>query len=165
MINAPRFRSTAAFAARTRATAPAVERATFVTFSLGGRRFAAPVETVERVLRWSAVRPAGADHAEGDLGTVSYAGRNVPLVDLAGALDLEYQPSASSRALVLTVPGGWLAAVVDDVHEIATVEAASIEPIAPDRVDLPAGVRGAFMRHDREMLVLDIVRALGARRA
>ena len=164
-MNAPRFRSTAAFAARARNSAPAIERATFVTFSIGGRRLAAPVETVERVLQGGAAVPQRAH--------VTYAGRDVPLVDLAAHLGLQRRPSESSRILVLKLPTGWLAAIVDEVHDVATVDAAMIslagrgsartENTSPGDDSVPPGVQGLFVQRDQETLVLDVGRALGFR--
>lgn len=153
----PRFKSTAAFAARRRTLAPTVERATFVTFMIGERRLAAAVESVERVLRGDAVLAAGASH-------VTYAGREVPIADLAGALACDAHRTAASRVLVVALPAGWIAVVVDAVHEIATVDAASIAAVAQgEPAALVPGVRGTFLRHDHEILVLDIARALGFR--
>jgi chemotaxis signal transduction protein len=159
----PQFRSTSAFAARARRSAPAIERATFVCFMLGGRRFAAPVESVERVLRWNVIDA----NAEGDVPqvrTVSYARRDVPLADLAGHLGLEDRPSAASRVLILNVPTGWVAAVVDAVLDVATVDAAIITLVERSEApDLPRGVRGMFIRQNQPLLVLDVGRALGFR--
>ena len=165
-MNAPKFRSTAAFASRARSAAPVVERATFVTFSLGGWRLAAPVETVERVLP--------CDNSVRDGGThVSYGGVSVPLVDLAAKLGGALRHSDASRVLILKLPAGWLAAVVDEVHEVAVVDAALISTPSRrnsdesnDRAgesDLPPGVQGLFVQRDRETLVLDVGRALGFR--
>ena len=173
-MNAPAFRSTAAFAARARSVAPAVERAAFVTFSIGGRRLAAPVETVERVLNLDSRAAHDATH-------VTYADRDVPLVDLASYLGLVRQPSASSRILILKLPSGWLAAAVDEVHDVAVVDAALISlagrgaaragaakaDIAQANIasedDLPPGVQGTFVQRDQRTLVLDVGRALGFR--
>ena len=171
-MSAPRFRSTAAFALRARSKALAVERATFVTFSVGDARLAVAVESVERVLRWTSSGARG-DEAGATSMHIRHAGREVPLVHFAARLGLVARPSAASRALVLNIANGWLAAVVDAVHEITTVDAASISlaGIAPALVAdgtegaLPvcAGARGTFMKDGREVLVLDVARALGFR--
>lgn len=154
---APRFRSTAAFAMRSRAQTPAIERATFVTFSIGGRRFAAAVEAVERVLRIP-----GCDGASPEF--VEYAAREVPLADLAGAIGEQSPQTALTRVLVVTVPGGWIGVPVDQVHEIATVDASAIMPVVQeDAAAAIPGVRGRFVRHDKDVLVVDIARALGFR--
>lgn len=157
IVSAPRFKSTAAFAARRRTLAPMVERATFVTFMIGDRRLAAAVESVERVLRGETGLESAASH-------VSYAGCEVPIADLAAALGCAAERTTASRVLVVALPAGWIAVVVDSVHEIATVDATSIAAVVQGE---PAarvpGVRGTFMRHGHEILVLDIARALGFR--
>lgn len=155
---APRFKSTAAFAARSRVQAPTVERATFVTFSVGSRRFAAAVEAVERVLRRRAGETVSGSH-------VAYAGREVPLADLGAVLGGGLTSTAHTRVLIVNVPGGWIGVTVDDVHEIATVDASGIMPISHDEpaAAIP-GVRGCFVRQDVATLVLDVARALGFRR-
>ena len=165
MSTATPFRSTAAFASRARSTAPAVERATFVTFSLGGRRFAAPVETVERVLQVGAELHGGTH--------VSYGAVDVPLVNLAASLGLVSRPSDASRVLILNLPTGWLAASVDEVHAVAVVDAAMISLAGRENGNvasarsgddsLPPGVQGLFVLRDQETLVLDVGRALGFR--
>ncbi len=164
---APRFRTTAAFAARSRSQAPAIERATFVMFTIGGRRYAAAVEAVERVLRIGVGEQSPCSHVE-------YAGRRIPLADLAAALGASSShtaltqtvltQTALTRVLVVTVPGGWIGVAVDEVHEIATVDASGITPVDADEpaAALP-GVRGRFVRHDVVAFVLDVARALGFR--
>jgi len=124
------------------------------------------VETVERVLQGKAVESS-------DATSVSYAGREVPLVDLAAHLGFARRPSESSRILVLNLPTGWLAAQVDEVHEVAIVDAAMISLAGrtsggadgPRRSEdgLPPGVQGLFVQEAGETLVLDVGRALGFR--
>lgn len=164
-MNAPRFRSTAAFAHRQRAAAPTVDRATFVIFSLGQQRYAVPVELVERVLRVSNPDSAPMDHAH-------FAGRDVRLIDLASALrapealmpasNLETSPH--TRVLIFALPAVWVAAVVDVVHEVATIDASTVAPITrsvPDAATFTApGVRGHFTRADQTVLVLDMIRVM-----
>src|SRR6187551_2651036 len=119
---APRFRSTAAFSRRHR-QAKIVDRATFVIFSLQGQRFAAPVESVERVLR-------GAPSRDGVMTSVEHSGRRVPLLDLRSALGLAPQAASalgSERTLVFAVQGAWIACAVDAVYEVATIDASIVK--------------------------------------
>ena len=148
-----RFRSTAAFSPRTRAPAVAVDRATFVIFSIGEHRFGVPVERAERVLR--------ADFA---LDSVTYSGRSLPLANLASALGLVLVPSIRSRVLVVAYAQSWIAAAVDAVHEVATIDASMVAPLVYDGTPtyLPVGARGIFMRQEQTVLVLDVARALKA---
>lgn len=146
-----RFRSTAAFSPRARANVVAVDRATFVIFSIGGHRFGVSVERVERVVR---------AHFAHD--SVTYDGRSVPLADLASALGLALAPSIRSRVLVFSSGQSWIAAAVDAVHEVATIDASMVAPLVYDgtRTYLPGGARGVFTRQEQTVLVLDVALAL-----
>ena len=148
-----RFRSTAAFSPRARVNIVAVDRATFVIFSIGGHRFGVSVERVERVLR------ADAAH-----DTVLYGDRRLTLANLASALGLELAPSTRSRVLVFSDGNAWIAATVDVVHEVVTIDASMVATIAYDGTHtyLPVGARGVFTRQEQTVLVLDVARALKA---
>lgn len=154
----PRFRSTAAFTQRSRTAAPLIDRATFVLFSLGGERFATPVEVVERVLR------PGSSQA--DLTTtVTHAGRQVPLLNIRAALGIATPAdrSAGARTLVFTVQQVWVAAEVDAVYEVATLDASLVGGLPDSRSDgrpWPIGSRGLFTRHDQQVIVLDMARVM-----
>lgn len=158
-MSMPQFRSTAAFARRQQPTAVAIDRATLVIFTMDDRAFAVPVELVERVLRPDALS---------DPHHVTFAGRQVRLIDLRRALDKS--PSAPSsgtprgeRLVIFTVQGTWIAARVDGVSEVATVDASGIQPVAAsDAAALPSGARGRFDRQGNAVIVLDMVRVLRA---
>lgn len=166
-MTAPRFLSTAAFTRRHRLRGPQVDRATFVIFSLHGQRFASPVESVERVLRNASSGSAPSNGAA--VTSVGHGGRRVPLIDLRAALGLARAGSVDQsveRTLVFTVHGAWVAATVDAVYEVATIDASLVQPLAPPSADTPAArpdaARGRFVRHDQEVLVLDMVRVVRA---
>ena len=148
-----RFRSTAAFSPRARVGVVAIDRATFVIFSIGGHRFAVSVERVERVLR-----------DDGAHDTVTYAGRSVPVASLASALGLALAPSTRSRVLIFSDGATWTAAAVDVVHEVVTIDASTVSPLVSDDAQtyLPIGARGVFTRQEQRVLVLDVTRALQA---
>ncbi len=153
-MSMPRFRSTAALSIRQRQAAPTIDRATFVLFSLGPHRFAAPVTLVERVLRGGVASDAH----------VAYSGRQVPVVDLRLAFrDTSAGPStlATRRSLIFSVQEVWIAAEVDAVHEVATIDASAVEalPVTAERV---VGARGRFQRHGHEVIVLDMLRVVRA---
>jgi chemotaxis signal transduction protein len=169
-MNMPRFRSTAALSVRQRRVVPTVDRATFVLFSLGAHRFAAPVTLVERVLR---ARPANAGSADADAADadaadadlhIAYAGRQVPVLDLRLAFaDRAARVSArdTRRLLIFSVQEVWIAAEVDDVQEVATIDASAVESLPVD-VEHVVGARGHFHRHGHEVIVLDMLRVVRA---
>lgn len=179
----PRFRSTAAFALRSRRTGPVVERATFVLCSAGVHRCAIPVELIDRVLRhdspMDAVDRVLRPDAHRDRTSIQHAGRALPLVDLTGALSapvpdapaphappasaaLDGAASARARLLVVMLSGGWVALRVDAVHDVASLDASLILTLgaAPATVPLPRGARATFVRDGFDYVVLDLVRAL-----
>ncbi|MEQ1691394.1 MAG: chemotaxis protein CheW [Gemmatimonas sp.] len=171
-MTAPRFRSTAAFTMRHRQAAPIIDRATFVIFSLDGQRYAAPAESVERVLRQT---PSGEHGAR----VVEHAGQQVPIIDFRAALGgatssraseagsaPDVRPAAGQRTLVFSVQDVWIAATVDAVYEVATIDAALVRPLEPvvafSESTMPRAVRGRFVRHDQEVQVLDMLRVVRA---
>ena len=172
-MTAPRFRSTATFTIRKRHVAPVVERTTFVIFSLGGQRFAASAESVERVLRNASAEGNGPT-------TLEHRGQQVPVIDLRDALRPALRDAIAAsgspsrvasmapgqRTLVFSVQDQWVAATVDAVYEVATIDAALVQPIATgsSNGDAPArlAVRGQFSRHDQVVLVLDMSRVVRA---
>jgi chemotaxis signal transduction protein len=145
------FKSTALFAVRRRAVST-VERATFVCFSIGDHRLAGPVELIERVLRPSS-----------DAASVVFAGRVLPLADLASPLGLVPGGGAAAlrRVLVVQVNDDWRALPVDAVHDVISVDARDVRPLPTAHPDAHrAGALATFTRGDSTVLVVDLVRLL-----
>jgi len=156
----PRFRSTAALSPRQRRAVAQVDRATFVVFTLGGRRLAVPVESVERVLRIGAPTEAGGPDVRPT--HVSHAGHSVPLLTLEPAMRLlPSVPTAASRVVVFSVRDVWVAAVVDQVHEVAIMDASLVQPVGEEERTL-VGARGRFERHGHLVIVLDMLAVVRA---
>ena len=149
------FKSTALFAVRRR-TVSTVERATFVCFSIGDRRLAGPVELIERVLR-------PASDAATDAASVVFAGRVLPLTDLASTLGLVYGGGSAAlrRVLVVQVNDDWRALPVDAVHDVVSVDASDVRPLPAAHPDAHrAGALATFARGGSSVLILDLVRLL-----
>ncbi|WP_396201622.1 chemotaxis protein CheW [Gemmatimonas sp.] len=145
------FKSTAMFAVRRRAVT-AVERATFVCFSIGAHRLAGPVELIDRVLRPSTGAPS-----------VTFEGRVLPYADLASPLGLVLGGGAVGlrRVLVAHVNDEWWALPVDAVHDVVSVDALEVLPLRADHPDAHrTGAIATFTRGERTVLVLDLVRLL-----
>jgi purine-binding chemotaxis protein CheW len=158
--NAPALGATSGvslFGARQRAAAAAaaaaIDRATLVAFSIGDVMFAVPVESVERILRYAVPSPssgAGAPY----VGTIDYRSKSLAVLDLRqkfGRSDLK--TGESTRTVVFNTQPEWIAAIVDGVSEVITVDAATIATPEP-------GARGYLLGsvqyRDRKLLVLDI---------
>lgn len=142
------FQSTAMFATRRRVVST-VERATFVCFSIGPHRFAAPVELIDRVLRPS---------ARGN--PVLFDGRALRTADLASAIGVasDGERAPSTRVLVCHVNDEWWALPVDAVHEVLAVDVTDILPLPTDHPDAHrTSVMAAFTREGALVLVLDLL--------
>jgi purine-binding chemotaxis protein CheW len=132
-----------------------------VTFRLGDDLFAAPIEAVERVLRYQAPR------AVPNLplwigGVIEYVDRIVPVIDLRRRFELPpTQTTPNMRLLVLTTGGEWTAVLVDAVLDVRTVQADDLVAPPPLFRGLSAEyLRGVIRRDDQLVIVLDTDRFL-----
>ena len=143
---------------------PAAERRQLVTFRVGADLYAADVFSVERVLPYVAPRaipnvPAWLD------GVIEYEGRVVPVIDLRTRFDLPVAPNREqSRILMFSVDEQRVAATVDTVNEVATVDARDLEePPAIFRGLARQYVRALVRRGEQVIVVLDIAHLLNSR--
>ena len=141
-----------------------VEKRQLVIFRVGDQQYAADVFSVERVLRWTAPRaipnvPAWLD------GVIDYGGRAVPVIDLRTRFDLAVSASREqSRILVFTLGESWIAATVDAVDEVATVEARELEePPTLFRGLARQYLKALLRRGEQVIVVLDVAQLLNAR--
>ena len=89
--------------------------AQIVTFRLGEDLFAADINDVERVLRYSEPTPVP-NVPDWVQGVIEYRSQVVPVIDLRVRFELEATPpSNTTRLMVLSSAGAWIAAVVDAV--------------------------------------------------
>lgn len=164
----PTSSGSSAFGARHRsaaaaAAAAAVDRATLVTFTVGEDTLAAPVESVERVVRFAQPSPIPGmpDWLE---GVIEYRGVMVPVIDLRRRFGRErLTTGATTRVVVFNTQPDWLAAIVDAVTEVVTVDASAIAPPP----SLVRGLSGAYLlgmvkHREQVVLVLDVAKVLTA---
>ena len=97
----------------------------FLVFRLAERVYALPAETVAEVIRIPATaRVPQAPRAL--IGVANLRGAVLPIVSLRALLDLEGEPGAASRAIVLD-GGAPVAIVVDAIDGLVTIDAERIE--------------------------------------
>ncbi len=97
----------------------------FLVFQLAGRVYALPAETVAEVIRVPATaRVPQAPRAL--IGVANLRGAVLPVVSLRALLDLEGEPGAASRAIVLD-GGAPVGIVVDAIEALFTIDAERIE--------------------------------------
>jgi purine-binding chemotaxis protein CheW len=122
-----------------------------VAATSSGRRWALPLETVERVLPMVAVTPLP-DSPVGIRGAINVHGESVPVLDLDARLGLparEHGPDA--RLLLARTSRRRVALVVDDVDGV--IEVPAIEP-APEAT--PAPVAGTAVLPDGLLVIYDV---------
>ena len=132
-----------------------------VTFKLGDDIFAADIFSVERVIEYQRpkVIPNVPDWIE---GVIEYQSRVVPAINLRRRFELaEAEADTVGRIIVFTVEKEWIAAVVDAVQEVRTVDSSAISPPPPMFHGLPCEyLRGILREGDQLTIYLDIARIL-----
>lgn len=138
--------------------------AQIVTFRLGEDLFAADINDVERVLRYSEPTPVP-NVPTWVQGVIEYRSQVVPVIDLRIRFELEpTPPTGTTRLMVLSADGEWIAAVVDAVLEVVPLGAARLAPPPPLFQGLSAEfLRGILRRQNRLIIVLDVARLLATK--
>lgn len=132
-----------------------------VTFRIGDDLFAADIFAVERVLRYQ--EPTQIPNVPAWVqGVLEYQKRVVPVIDLRVRFEMAAKPADNqTRTLVFTAGGDWVAAVVDQVVEVATVQPAQVAaPPTLFRGLSAEFLRGVVRREDRLVIFLDVGRLL-----
>lgn len=139
------------------------DKTQIVTFRLGEDLFAADIFSVERVLRYREPTPVPNVPAWIE-GVTEYQSRVVPVVNLRARFGLPAVAAASeTRMLVLTTEGTWIAAVVDAVLDVSTLDPARLAPPPPIFRGLAGEyLRGIVRREDRLVIFLDVARLMSA---
>lgn len=134
-----------------------------VTFQLGVDLFAADVFSVERVLRYTP--PNSVPDVPGWIeGVLEHRGKVIPVVDMRRRIELaDSDITPETRTLVFSTSDGWVGAIVDAVHEVAVVPAASIAPPPKMFKGLASEfVRGIAKVREQLVVVLDVERVLAS---
>ena len=132
-----------------------------VTFRLGDDLFAADIFSVERVLRWQEATPIPNVPAWIE-GVIEYQGRVVPVINLRRRFEMTAAPVANeTRILIFNAGGEWIAATVDAVLEVSTLDVGRLAPPPP----LFRGLAGEYLkgivrREQRLVVFLDVNRLL-----
>ncbi len=132
-----------------------------VAFTVGDDTFAADVFSVERVVEYQ--RPKTVPNVpEWIEGIIEYHSRVVPTINLRRRFELPAAASsAGRRILVFNVEKEWIAAVVDSVQEVRTIDASQLSAPPPIFRGLPCEyLRGILREGDKLTIYLDIPRLL-----
>jgi purine-binding chemotaxis protein CheW len=132
-----------------------------VIFHLGADLFAADVFAVERVLRYT--QPSNVPGVPKWIeGVMPYRDKVIPVVDMRHRIELAEAPiTPDTRILVFNGTGGWIAAIVGSVSEVAVVPNASVTLPPQLFRGLPAQfMRGIAKVGEQVVVVLDVDRVL-----
>jgi purine-binding chemotaxis protein CheW len=134
-----------------------------VTFQLGLDIFAADVLSVDRVLRYAPPN-AVPDVPAWVLGVIEHREKVIPVVDLRRRVELSDDSiTPETRILVLNTSGGWVGAIVDTVHEVASVPAGNISAPPPLFRGLAAEfICGMAKVGDQLVVILDVDRVMSS---
>jgi purine-binding chemotaxis protein CheW len=134
-----------------------------VTFQLGLDIFAADVLSVDRVLRYAPPN-AVPDVPAWVLGVIEHREKVIPVVDLRRRVELSDDSiTPETRILVLNTSGGWVGAIVDTVHEVASVPADSVSAPPPLFRGLAAEfIQGMVKIGDQLVVILDVDRVMSS---
>ncbi len=133
-----------------------------VTFRVGSQEFALDILQVERILRY--VAPAPLPNAPDFLeGVVPYEGGAVPVVDLRKRFELEAPIREETRLMVLDLEDQRIGVLVDEVHQVMTVDSTTITAPGPSVSGLAAGyIAGIISRPARTIIILNARRLLSS---
>ncbi len=139
------------------------DRTQIVTFRLGDDLFAADIFAVERVLRYETPTPIP-NVPDWIAGVLDYRGRVVPVLDLRRRFEMPArEPLAETRTLVFVANGQWIAAVVDAVLEVASIEPSRLAPPPPLFRGLAGEYLRGLVRHGSRLIIyLDVARLLSS---
>jgi purine-binding chemotaxis protein CheW len=139
----------------------------YVSFTLGGERYAADIERVQEIKGFESVTriPDMPDYL---LGVVNLRGAIVPIIDLRVRFSLQHAPfDASTVILVVRVnaPQGERTAgiVVDSVDEVQSLEANTVQP-PPALMGLAerSFIKGVASLEGRTLMLIDIEQLVNA---
>ena len=132
-----------------------------VTFQLGDDLFAADVFSVERVLRYSAPSSVP-DVPPWIMGVLEHRDKVIPVVDMRRRVELPpLEATPDTRILIYAAKDGCIAAIVDAVHEVASVPSTAVSPPPALFRGLSARfLRGIVRREGRLIIYLDVAALL-----
>jgi purine-binding chemotaxis protein CheW len=133
--------------------APATRQ--LVVFSLAGEDYGIEITRVQEIIRYVRPRPMPGS-LPGVEGVINLRGRLIPVVNLRVRLGMEGAAPDDAKVVITDLDGAWAGMVVDEVHEVMTIDLGCTEPP-------PEGMLGAAHRaiesiakiDDRILAILD----------
>ncbi len=134
----------------------------FLSFSLGNEEYAVEILKVQEIIGLMAITPVPG-MPDSVLGVINLRGRVIPVVDLRRKFALEAVEHTDLTCIIVMQVGGLLVgALVDEVNEVADLDAADLQE-TPEMGDGPMSdvLLGVGKLENRVLILLDIDRVLG----
>lgn len=135
----------------------------YLTFTLQGRHFAVPIETVKEINRMGDITPVP-QTPQCVAGVMNLRGKVIPVVDLR--LKFGVEPSAYTReTCIIVIEGvtGAIGTIVDSVSDVAMITESHLEPPPVLHHESDKNfVVGVGKLDERVVLLVDVVNALDA---
>ena len=131
-------------------------RGAWMRFTVGEEELAVPVAVIQEVASGKQLQEeAGAP--PGLLGIVESQGRKVPVLDLAGHLEIPISGEGESYVLIVRVASRWLGLRVTSVLGLVVLALEDMRPLPQSARSGPTGeFLGAYPWEDRWLLLLDV---------
>jgi purine-binding chemotaxis protein CheW len=97
-----------------------------VVFSLGKEEYALPITRVQEIIHYTEPR-AVASSTPWIRGVISLRGNVIPVCDLAERLGLTTERGEEAKIILVEMPTGTAGVIVDDVHEVLTLDTEQLE--------------------------------------
>ncbi len=106
-----------------------------VVFSLGAEEYALPITQVQEIIRYTEPRTV-ASKTQWIKGVISLRGKIVPVCDLAARLGVSAVLSPDAKIVIVETGGGTAGVIVDEVEEVLTVDASSLDAVPAAGTDV-----------------------------
>lgn len=137
----------------------------YLCIHLGNDEFAIPLLLVKEVIGLPDMTPIpqAASHFS---GIMNLRGKIISVMDLRVKLGIKAQTTSETTVIILDIAGNSLGVVVDKVNSVQVLSPDMMsEKPAIDSSRASEYIQGVFRRNDKIVLILDVAKALQARKA
>jgi len=126
-----------------------------VVFLLGGERYGVPIDQVQEIIRYSAVRSVSSDDPRTH-GVINLRSRIIPVLDLSTSLGVRSNVTRAGNIVIVETGSATVGILVDGVDEVLSVSGDKVE-------ELPSasGCRGRIAKTEDALIVILDVDNLG----
>lgn len=126
-----------------------------VVFLLGGERFGVPIDQVQEIIRYSAVRSVSSDDPRTH-GVINLRSRIIPVLDLSSSLGVYSNESSAGNIVIVETGSATIGILVDGVDEVLSVSGEQV-----DELPSASGCRGRIAKTEDALIVILDLDSLG----